>query len=110
MFGMIRFAAVCAVLLGAASPVAAADLPGQTMIVVKGMHCAGCAKAVTKRLQSVADVTTAAVDAEKGSATVLAADGRTVSPRALWESVEKAGYTPVELKGPSGVFTAKPEK
>jgi Cu+-exporting ATPase len=33
-----------------------------------------------------------------------------LSPKALWEAVEKAKKTPAKLEGPSGTFTAKPKK
>src|SRR5262249_43948091 len=41
-------------------------------------------------------------------AVVMPKPGQAVSPRALWEAVEKAGKTPTKLEGPSGTFTARP--
>lgn len=32
-----------------------------------------------------------------------------VSPRALWETVEKNNDKPLKIEGPSGTFTAKPQ-
>jgi Cu+-exporting ATPase len=32
-----------------------------------------------------------------------------LSPRALWEAIEKASKVPVKLEGPSGTFAAKPQ-
>jgi hypothetical protein len=32
-----------------------------------------------------------------------------LSPKALWEAVEKAKKTPAKLAGPGGTFTARPK-
>jgi len=79
-----------------------------TTIEIKGMHCNVCAGKVTKSLQQVAGVAQAQADATKASAVVTPANDATPSPRLLWEAVEKAGYVPLKLTGPSGTFTAKP--
>ncbi len=65
---------------------------------------------VTKKLQAVPNVKSASVDPEKGSAVVVTADGKELSPKAVWEAVEGAGYQPTELKGPAGTFKTKPTK
>jgi Cu+-exporting ATPase len=41
--------------------------------------------------------------------TVTARPQAAISPRALWEAVEKAGRQPTKLEGPDGTFTAKPQ-
>lgn len=89
---------------------AAEDAPQNTSVTIKGMHCAACAKKVTKKLQSVPNVKSASVDPEQGMAVVIPTAGNELSPKAVWEAVEKAGYKPVELKGPSGTFQKKPMK
>lgn len=81
-----------------------------TSITIEGMHCAGCAKKIATRLRAVSGVADAQVSVETGTASVTAKDKSNVSPRTLWETIEKAGYTPTKLVGPSGSFTKKPEK
>jgi copper chaperone CopZ len=81
---------------------------GTTTIEIKGMHCAVCAGKVSKSLQQVAGVAQAHADATKANAVITPATDAKLSPRLLWEAVEKAGYVPLKLTGPSGVFTSKP--
>jgi copper chaperone CopZ len=81
---------------------------GTTTIEIKGMHCAVCAGKVSKSLQQVAGVAQAQADATKANAVITPATDAKPSPRLLWEAVEKAGYVPLKLTGPSGVFTSKP--
>lgn len=81
-----------------------------TSITIDGMHCAGCAKKIATRLRAVAGVADAQVSAETGTAAVTPKDKANVSPRSLWESIEKAGYTPTKLVGPGGTFTKKPDR
>jgi copper chaperone CopZ len=97
----------CAVTLLAANLVHAAD-PSATTISVQGMHCAGCASKVAGNLQVVAGVQKAEVNAERAVAIVIAKASLAPSPRAMWEAIEKAGYKPTKLVGPTGTFTTKP--
>ena len=99
--------ASAAVTLSATNLLQAADLPATT-ISVQGMHCAGCASKVAGNLQAVAGVQKAEVNAETAVAIVTAKANVAPSPRAMWEAVEKAGYKPTKLIGPTGTFTAKP--
>ena len=92
----------------AANIVQAADPPAIT-ISVQGMHCAGCASKVAGNLQAVGGVNKAQVDAAKAVAIVTAKPKTNPSPRALWEAVEKAGFKPTKLVGPTGTFTSKPK-
>ncbi len=80
-----------------------------TTISVKGMHCAGCASKVASKLDALAGVQKSKVDAEKSVAIVTPKPKSALSPKALWEAVEKAGYEPIKLVGPSGTFTEKPK-
>lgn len=86
----------------------AAD-PYFATISVQGMHCAGCAAKVTRKLQAVAGVEKAQVNAVEGTAIVSAKADAAPSPRDLWEAIEKAGYKPTRLVGPTGTFTVKPK-
>ena len=104
----VLFGILSAVALLAANLAQAADPPATT-ISVDGMHCAGCASKIARNLQAVAGVNKAQVDAEKAVATVTPKSKTALSPRALWEAVEKADYKPTKLVGPAGTFTAKPK-
>lgn len=83
--------------------------PQTTAIHVDDMHCPACAKKIVTKLQAVEGVASANADVEAGQAIVATKEKSKLSPRALWEAVEAAGYTPTKLVGPSGVFTEKPK-
>ena len=87
-----------------------ADSIGETVVSINGMHCSACAKKFTNKLKIVSNVKTANVDVEKGTAVIGALDGQQLSPKAVWEAIETAGYKPTELKGPGGTFKSKPTK
>jgi copper chaperone CopZ len=95
-------------LLASASIAQAAD-PTPITISVKGMQCPACASHVADGLQAIPGVAKAEADAAKAVAVVTAKGNSSPSPKALWEAVEKAGYTPVKLVSPSGTFTSKPK-
>jgi copper chaperone CopZ len=80
-----------------------------TTITIQGMHCGGCAAKATRHLQTVEGISTAQADAGQANAIVTPKTNAVPSPRALWEAVEKAGYKPTKLIGPSGTFTEKPK-
>lgn len=104
----VLFGIASITLVLAASIVLAAEPPATT-INLKGMQCAACASHVAESLQSIPGVAKAQADAAKAIAIVTPKANATPSPRALWEAVEKAGYTPVKLVAPSGTFTSKPK-
>lgn len=97
-----------AVTLFGANRLQAAE-PQVATITVQGMHCAGCASKVTRKLQAVSGVEKAQVDPAKGTALVTLKSDAAPSPRAMWEAVEKAGYKPTRLVGPTGTFSVKPK-
>lgn len=80
-----------------------------TVITVPNMHCMGCAKKMAAALYKVPGVDQVLADVEKTTLTTRPKVGAVLSPRALWEAVEKAGYQPTRLQGPSGTFTSKPK-
>ena len=96
----------------------AADQPAQPVradvaaskISVEGMSCAGCEKAVGKALAAVEGVESAVADVKTKTLTVVAKKGATPSPKAMWEAVEKAGYTPTRIEGAAGTFERSPAK
>ena len=91
-----------------AASAALAEQPTHSVITVEKMHCAGCAKKIAARLYTVRGVKEVRVDVKKKTLFVLPQTGATVSPRAMWEAVEKAKDRPIRLAGPSGTFTSKP--
>jgi copper chaperone CopZ len=96
-------------LLAATGLLTAADSPVETTtITVEGMHCAGCAKSLSTKLKAVKSVQNADVDLATKTARITPIAAEKVSPKALWETVVKAGYKPTKLTGPSGTFTKAP--
>lgn len=83
--------------------------PAPTAITIIDMHCQGCAKKVAAQLYQVPGVAAVQADMQAKKLFVTAKEQALVSPRALWEAVEKAGKQPTRLEGPSGTFTAKPQ-
>ncbi len=104
---LTRWVAVAAV-LAAVQAVSAAE-PVPTTITVPDLHCAGCAKGVTAKLSAVQGVKEVKVDLEAKTFTVTPQAQTVLSPRALWEAVEKAKKQPTKLEGPGGKFTEKPK-
>lgn len=88
---------------------ARAQQPAYTTITVPNMHCAGCAKKVAGQLAAVPGVAAVQPYIEAKKVVVTPRPGQAVSPRALWEAVEKADKTPTRLEGPAGTFSAKPQ-
>jgi copper chaperone CopZ len=87
---------------------ARADEPALTQVTVEGMHCGGCALKLGRLFEAVPGVKSAKVDFATGLAVVTPTADKAPSPKALWETVEKAGYKPTKLVGPAGTFESKP--
>ena len=90
----------------AQSPVSQAT---STTITVPSMHCMGCAKKMAGELYKVQGAGQVLANVDATTVTIRTKDKEVPSPRALWEAVERAGYQPTRLDGPSGVFTIKPK-
>ena len=86
-----------------------AQNPTLTTITIPDMHCMGCAKKMANQLYQVSGVAKVQANIEATTMTVTPKEQQAVSPRGLWEAVEKAGYRPSKLEGPSGTFTQKPK-
>jgi Cu+-exporting ATPase len=100
-------ALVTAVVLAQGSALWAQN-PALTTITVPDMHCMGCAKKMANQLYQVPGVAKVQASVEATTLTVTPKAQQAVSPRGLWEAIEKAGYRPSRLQGPSGTFTEKP--
>ena len=83
--------------------------PATTAITVEKMHCMSCAQKMAEELYAVSGVASVSADVKSKRLTVSPKAGGRLSPRALWDAVEKAGYKPTRLEGPAGKFAAKPE-
>lgn len=88
--------------------VAQADNVSQTTITVPEMQCPSCAKRMAAQLQRVSGVANVQANIEGKALMVAPQTGKLPSPRAMWEAVERANFTPSRLQGPSGTFTSKP--
>ncbi len=101
--------ALAALLSGQAQGGQAQGGPAYSVLWVEKMHCAGCAKRIGGKLQEVPGVAKIQYDVEKKLLWVHPQPGKQLSPRALWEAVEKGKDRPIRLHGPNGVFTTKPQ-
>ena len=99
--------AIAAVVLTIASHASAAE-PAWSSIEVRDMCCDGCAKKIAARLYAVRGVKEVRCDMDKKTLFVAPQQNAVLSPRAMWEAVEKAKDYPIRLAGPSGTFTEKP--
>ena len=106
MFRHVTLFALALTML-AASTANAAE-PTYTTINVEKMCCKGCAQKIASQLYVVRGVKEVRVNLDNKVVYVIPQQSKTVSPRAMWEAVEKGEDTPLQLAGPSGTFTQKP--
>lgn len=90
----------------AAEPSLTAKNP-KTTVTTKKM-CPVCAKKIVAALLQMEGVANASPDVKSKAFIVVPVPGRVLSPRALWETVEKGGEQPIRLAGPNGTFDKKP--
>ncbi len=86
-----------------------AETPASNALVVKNMHCEGCAKRLRTRLYKVPHVLKVTTDVKEGTAILLPAAGKTISPKAIWEATEAEKFEIAKLTTPNGTFTSKPK-
>lgn len=85
----------------------AADPPATT-ITVPDMDCASCAKKLGGKVAEVPGVGKVEYSVEARTLKVTPKPGAALSPKALWEAVEKGGKDPSKIEGPGGTFTKRP--
>ncbi len=102
-------AVTMAVGLGPVSAFADRATPTFTTIVVTDMHCAACAKKIAAKLYLLPGVLEVRADVEKDTAYVVPQKQKSVSPKAMWEAVEAAGFTITQMSGPGGKYSKKPQ-
>jgi copper chaperone CopZ len=109
MITKFRASLLAVVALLATAITAQAAAPAVTRITVEELHCAGCARQVATKLQKIPGVAKVEMNLKAKMMFVTPRPQVVLSPRALWEAVEKAEEKPVKLEGPTGTFTAKPQ-
>jgi mercuric ion binding protein len=70
----------------------------QAVISVDGMSCPFCAFGVEKRLKTVNGTDEVAVDMKKGTATLVAEEGKSLEIGQIAKAVRSAGFTPGLLR------------
>jgi Cu+-exporting ATPase len=83
--------------------------PTMTRITFSDIHCPGCVNTITKKLQAMPGVAQAGADFQSRTAWARPQAQVVLSPKALWEAMEKINQKPAKLEGPSGTFTEKPK-
>lgn len=78
-----------------------------TTIKVSDMHCAACAKKISRKLYALPGVVDVKTNVKQHTAVITPEKTRQPNPLAVWEAVEAAGFAPTELSGPAGKFTSK---
>lgn len=99
----------CLLTVGPMITATEAASPGRATSITIRMDNDHCAKRITTSLRDVPNVGDVRADVEKRVATVNPTGLRSLSPRALWEAVEKTGHAVVQIQGPQGKFTSKPD-
>ena len=86
------------------------DKKGETPTVVTIPHIddEGCIATATKALKEVEGVGEIKGDIAKKTVTIYPKPGAKLSPKAIWEALDKTEEKPSKLDGPSGLFTSKP--
>ena len=106
----VRFVLLgCLLAVGVMANLVEAASPARVTTITVKMENENCAKRITASLREVPNVGDVRADTERRVATVSPAGLRSPSARALWEAVEKTGHAVVQLQGPQGKFTSKPE-
>jgi Cu+-exporting ATPase len=88
---------------------AIAATPQPTTTVTVKRLCPTCSKKIVQKLKQMPQVSQVTVDVEHRMFVVQATPESALSPRQIWETVERGGEQPVKLEGPSGAFTEKPK-
>src|SRR5262245_45982177 len=88
--------------------VAQAAGPNATRISVEGMCCSKETNKIGGQLYTKPGVVLVEYDIKNKSVLVPPQANKQLSPKMLWECIEKASCKPVKLEGPHGVFTQKP--
>lgn len=102
---------VAVTVLSVLASLSAAQPPQQaiwTKVGLTELHCNGCMKKLATQLGGVSGVGEVRGDLATKTIFVRHKPGMNPSPRAMWEAVEKADHSIIQMQGPAGTFTAKP--
>ena len=80
-----------------------------TVVTVKKL-CPTCGAKIVQNLSKLPQVAEATMNVEQRTLRVRCVPGGSVSPRAVWETVERGGEQPVKIQCPTGTFTTKPRQ
>lgn len=94
----------------AVSSLAAAESQQVPTIVTVKKLCPTCGKKIVQKLSELPQVAEATMNVEQRTLRVQCKPGGSVSPRAVWETVERGGEQPVKIQCPTGTFTTKPRQ
>ena len=95
--------------LTALSVIAAEPQQIPTVVTVKKL-CPTCGAKIVQNLSKLPQVAEATMSVEQRTLRVRCTPGGSVSPRAVWETVERGGEQPVKIQCPTGTFTTKPRQ
>lgn len=84
-----------------------AESPAATTITCNRM-CPKCGQKIAEKLRAMPGVADAQTNVEAKTIVIVPHPQHALSPRVLWETVEKGGELPVLLQGPAGAFNQKP--
>ena len=79
-----------------------------TIVTIQGEMCGGCVKKMQGTLAKVPGIASVEGNAVEKTMTIVPASETKLSPKAIWEAIEKAGKKPAKLVGPDGEFVSKP--
>jgi copper chaperone CopZ len=92
-------------------PAKAPPPPPAYTITMPSMHCAGCGKKIVDKLVTMKGVAKAEATVQTKTIKVTPKPNVTLSPKEMWELVEKVEEAPAKLEMPDGtIHTAKPKK
>lgn len=108
----VQYCVIAAIIaLGLARDVLAEQNQSQpTSITIQGEMCKGCVRKMKTKLASVSNIAEIQADITAKTLVIYPVENTELSPRALWEAIEKAGKKPGQLSGPAGTFDAKPDR
>lgn len=109
MLNLAKCTKAIVVLISMCSTVAALGAAPQATTISCNRLCPTCGQKIATTLRAMPGVVDAQVQVEAKALVIIAQPQVVLSPRALWETVERGGEQPLRLSGPSGTFTEKPQ-
>jgi len=79
--------------------------PAESCVYVTELHCSGCAKKLTRKIYALPGVAKVRADVKANAAVATPQAGKRLAAKDLWSAAKAAGFEPVRLVGPDGVYT-----